>query len=148
MKLAVACRASDIETVRGWILDEYGAEIKATLIRREFVRHRRQAGYASTERWTDGTWRMWLRNRFVSFWGMAGKTGFQAVEFPPVLLHVFSISILETAEQIDRLKFGRDEGHSVKFARSKISTTNRQDVGPVDGTAANVGPPEMKRKGM
>jgi len=136
MGLATECMCRNHEFVRGWMLAEYGVEVSTTEVADAFSRHAKYRGFGRT--WTDGTWRMWLLNRFRHMW--AESIG--EMTFPDVLtveLNTFFISIVETPSMLERLRRPDDHSRQLAPARSRISKY-KSEISPVDRTAMRVGP--------
>lgn len=60
-------------------------------------------------------------------------------ELPPVILHVFFLSVEETPEHLARLR-GRDPTGPARAAKSRLTKSLLANIKPIDATAARVVP--------
>lgn len=92
--------------------------------------------------WSEGTWWMWIKSRIQETDMMDWMTGIRpaVTEHPTCLLHVGFVSILETDEELARLR-NEDLKEESKVARSKLHRRlPHENVHPIDRTAMIVAP--------
>lgn len=93
--------------------------------------------------WGDGTWFMWLKKRLLEG-NLIGLPGCSCQEIPDgwtTTLHIGFLSIIETAEELARLRWGKRMVSHDSLARSKIiKALPRGNVHPINLTAALVAP--------
>jgi hypothetical protein len=89
--------------------------------------------------WSEDTWRSWFKARVIDAGYYAHGSKSAIPDFRTCILHIGFISIIETDEQLIRLKRADDGLKSAAPARSKISST-AEFISPVDAVAARVAP--------
>lgn len=135
MTLREAMLAKDWEFAASYLRERYGVDVSAGQIEESGKKT-----IHDNDRWSDGTWDLWLRKRVdcLNAWPPAlGNT--PDLSFKPVELHAFFISIAETEEMLAKLRKEKVVADTDNPARSKLSKTN-EVIHPIDSVAAKVAP--------